>query len=725
VAVCGAIAPFLHASPTGIVTLDWAWSIVFAAGAAYLGTTSKRGSLLAVVGLAVLSARTGGAITFAALGLGFAILSTRHLRRRAVLARGAAAGAGVLSLLAGGGRLSWLHLAIVSGAIAVLLLGSAYRSARPRARRQLRWLAAAAVAGGVAIAGLAGLGLAANAHRVDVGTSELRLGLAAARAGLPDEASQHLAIAEASLRSARDGVNRWGAPAFAFPVASQNLRAVTSVLRRVEVSAGDAVRAAMAATDDQLVVTDGQMDLAAVSRLANPLRRLSRSLGDVLHQIGTFDDMPIVPQLRDKLDLLRHEASRAHHDARLGSEAATSMPVALGRDAPKRYLVVFTSPSEARGRFGFPSSFAEVTLDDGRIQLGEHGSTSQAFGTFEATVPQEQQGEPGLRPYVPYGAGSSLLSSTIPPDFRVVARTLTDIWEQTGRPPLDGVVRFDPESLAALMESTGPVQVAGVPDPLTPDNLVEFLQVGQYVQLHSSTAARREVLDTVAEVTFERLQTADLPSPRVLFARFGPLARAGHLQADASGSSVAGLLGRAGIDGRFDGPTSDGLMVTTVNRLGNKVDAFLQTALQYSGTASRGRAATTAKVTVTNGAPSSGLPDYVIGSFVQPAPSAGTNRGTVLIYTALPASRIDAGGGRFLESTQTQGWWLHEVEVEVPPGGSVTITLDLAGDLPPGPYELLVAPGGGTRPTDVAVDLTAAGRQVRHRGRADTPLVLG
>jgi hypothetical protein len=56
---------------------------------------------------------------------------------------------------------------------------------------------------------------------------------------------------------------------------------------------------------------------------------------------------------------------------------------------------------------------------------------------------------------------------------------------------------------------------------------------------------------------------------------------------------------------------------------------------------------------------------------------------------------------------RTGGRWLYQVLVELPPGGRSTVELHLSGELAPGPYRLVLDPGGGVTPDvyDVSVDV--------------------
>jgi hypothetical protein len=726
IAASAVLAPFAGASPVGTTALDGLWSAAFAALAAWLGVRAKRGPLIAAAVAAVLGVRSGSALAFAAVAVLAAAASTRNLKRRAVFARGAAGGASALALLSTSGHASPVVWVPMSAVVVAALVASGYASSSTDERRALRWggIAVAvycAVASGSAIVGVAG-----RAHTVDAGTLELEAGLSSARRGDIAGAQEHLDRARAALATARRDIGRWGVLGRIVPVTSQHVRAVTGVLDRVEAATSFAGQAASAARDDALEVTAGRIDLDAVRELRGPLGRVERALREVVAEVDEHDGGPLLPALRDRLEDLRDQAARAQRDAAAGAAAVEVMPDVLGGAGERHYLVLFTSPSEARGRFGFPGSFAEVSFDDGRMLLGEHGPTSKAFQTLTASV-DGVDGDPQVRPYVPYGVTDQMLSTTIPPDWPTVARLAADLWEQSGRVEVDGVLRFDPSSLASLMAFTGPVSVPGLPAPLTSGNVEQFLLLGQYTDFPDpNPKERREVLDTVASATFERLETADLPAPRHLVDLFGPVVQEGHLQIALEGRTPMALMDRFGLSGRFVPPSSDGLMVTTVNGLGNKIDAFLSKRIRYTGRADDGSVDAELEIELTNGAPASGLPDYVIGSFAQPAPPKGTNAMSVFIYTATPGTDVEVDGkpAQVTSGRTADGWYVHQLTTSIPAGSSAMVTMRVRGDLRPGPYTLQIEPGGGPGPDDVTVDLALGDRRLELHQKAERPALL-
>jgi hypothetical protein len=721
-------APLAGASPVGIGLLDIAWSMAIATAAAYIGSTSKRGPLLLAGLVAVVSSRSFFGVIVAIVAVVLGALSTRNLRRRAFFARAAAGGLTAVSLLSSGRELPlWWTIAAIVGAGGPILV-SGYRGAPAHLRRRVWWTGTGVAIYVLGSTGLAAIGAATAAKHVDRGTVALQVGLAAARQGDVAGAAAQLGVAEAELDRAASSVQRWGAPGRLVPLTGQHVVALADVLDGMAEVADQAAGATAVAASNDLSVRTGRIDLDAVEALAQPLRRLAVRLGEVVADARESADDPLVPPVKDRVRRLEQEADRAWRDAAIGAEAAATMPSLLGAEGRTRLLVLFTSPSEARGRFGFPGSFAELTFNDGRLTLGEHGTTSAVFARLRPDQSAFDIRDPAIAPYVAYGPTQTFLSATIPPDFRTVGRLAAELWRQSGRDPVDGVVRMDPRSLGALLAFTGPIGLTDVTQPLDARTLEEFLVFGQYVQFDQRNAPRREVLDLAAEITMRRLQSSDLPPPRQLIDVFQPLVQQGHLQVVALDARTNAFFDAIGLSGAFDPPAGDGLAVTNVNVTGNKIDAFLNRTVRYEAQIEDGRLHGTVSVELHNEAPADGLPFYVIGSATQPPLPLGTNRTTLVVYTSRPATEVlvDGVSTRF-RSDLSGGRWVQQLVVELPPGATKHVELAIEGDWS-GPYELRIEPGGGVRADEYSVEVRPNGsdseKMVTFRGRVITPTTL-
>lgn len=716
-AAVSGIATLAH--PTGVLVLDQLWCAALAAAGAYLGSYARRGPLLVALAAAALFAPDRLTMVPVILGLVATVASTSDLRRPAPFLRATGGGAAVCALLVASSYDRAASTSLLAWAVVLAPLLASSLSQLPTTVRRRVLIGAGATAAALAVAGMvAGLGALSARRQVDRGVAALDRGLAAARAGDVELARSQLAVASQALDIAANDIGTWGLASWVVPGAAQNVRAVAGVLDAAASAADRAEDAAGVIDDEALSVDGGALDLEAVAALVEPLEGLRTALESADGELRSAASEPLLPMVRSRLDRIGPDLRRALDDARTSAQAAAVVPEMLGADGPRRYLVLFTSPTEARGRFGFPASYAVVTAEAGRIEL----EVAQGIATLQGNTVADQStmpvDQPDVAPYVAYGATANWRQVTVVPDFPTVATLARELWRQTGTGEIDGVLRLDTTALAALVGFTGPVRVEGRAAPLTADTLTQYLDFDQYVEFEDESSARRQdVLEELAGTVFDALLLADLPGPRGLADVLGPMVDQGHLNLAGFDSDAAALLDAIDLSGRFGPPTTpDALMVAGTNITGNKIDAFLRRTVDYQAVVlDDGTIDATARVTLANEAPADGLPAYVIGSALpaEDAPPPGTNKTVLLVWSPFPLAGATIDGTEVAAtSNQTGGWWVHGIDVDVPPEGQAVVELRLNGAAAaPGRYELEVRPGGGARPDDLLVSVHDADGQ--------------
>ena len=150
-----------------------------------------------------------------------------------------------------------------------------------------------------------------------------------------------------------------------------------------------------------------------------------------------------------------------------------------------------------------------------------------------------------------------------------------------------------------------------------------------------------------------------------------------------------------GLDGSLpDADGGDFLSLVSQNSANNKIDVFLERELTYDVAYDPDTGATeaTATIELRNDAPGSGLPDAVIGNNDQGLPF-GTNRLFLSLYSPLQLeeARLD-GQAQPMESQQELDRWVYSTFIELGPGQTRTLELDLVGQLDPShDYRLTLA----------------------------------
>ncbi len=607
-----------------------------------------------------------------------------------------------------------LHLPEIGGfggsaiAAAIVFVVLAVAGLRPRSRRTKRIVgygAVFAVELAVIFSGLAAGAMVRSRHQLASATDDVRLALRTLDDGDVDGAR---ALFERAGEQLADGASRldalWTKPGLLVPVVAQHQRAAADLAD----GAADLVAVAngtLARIDPGTArLTGGRFDVSAIDAMAPPLAELVVATDRFDRRLTRSRSEWLAAPVTERLDELEAELDENLPRLRTMSRSVSAASVLLGTDESQRYFVAFVTPSEARPGGGHLGNFAELTIDAGQLELSKVGRTRELLDRSADPAARVITGPPEyLERYGIFGAGGGGAPAkpewwqlvTISPDFPSVAQVMAELYPLTGAEPVDGVISIDPSGLAALLRITGPVSVGEPPTVLSADNVVNYLQRDQYALVDAiGNEERGELLGEAARAAFAQLLVTPDIDPVVFLRTLGDAVASGHLRMWSGDPFVQSVFESVGAAGSFelDAP-SDALAVTQLNSGGNKLDAFLDRRITYTAAfdSSTGAITAQARVELTNTAPSSGLPDYVIGSVI--GDPTGTNRSYVTLYTPHEVTGVSVDGVAVTPSDAAAGtelgWNFVEWEVIIPSGATVVVEYELAGSLPTSvPYSL-------------------------------------
>lgn len=689
--VSGVVAALDGVNPTGSEWVDRPLVGVVVAAATWAAASAAWWAVAAAAGIAAAAAIDPLMTVIGAIG--FVVGLWIGLRQRDLGTVRCLVGAIALNVLVRSELEGFLGASAAVGiTTGVLLFALGVR----RRRRPLRRAAWTATGAALAVAMIAAFGFGAAAVSA---RSLLNDGQRLATEGIDDlgrgdfqQASTKFNEAGRAFNRASEQLDRpWALPARLVPVMAQNVDTVSDLAD----AAGDSssqLGSSLAQIDpDMLRLTAGRIDIAAIEAIAGPLGDVQASLASLDATVADADSPWLIDPVQSRIARLGNDIDDNEQQLANAVTAAELAPAMLGRDGARRYLFIFTTPAEARGLGGFMGNFAEVSAVDGQISVERFGRTGELnvggpdpFGRV-VSGPSEWLAQWGRYGFV---SGSNGTTSAVPwsnitmsPHFPSTAQVIAELYPQSGGQPLDGVFAIDPYVLGALLEFTGPVQIESTSQELNADNAVEFLLRDQY--LIDDTPERIDLLEQVSEVTIDRLLAGALPNPVDLAGALGPFAAEGRVVGWSANADEQGLFEAISFSGglpALDG--ADGLAVVVNNAGGNKIDVYLEREVTYRAAVDpeTGQVTATLELVLTNAAPTSGLPDVVIGNLVGQPP--GTNRSLVSILTALPVLAASRDGSPIMvEPGIEHGWNTSRVRVTIPPGAQTTLTLTLGGPL--------------------------------------------
>lgn len=698
------------ASPVGSTAADVAWTAAFAALVTMATARARRWTWFWLIATTAVLTGLGGWTALPLVAALVLALWSAQTTERDRLA-GAAVGALVVQAMLRADPVGFHGLpSLVAAAITLPVLVSAYRSSPRRLRRrQVRSALALAVL--VALAGIGALmaGLSAQAP-IDDAVTNARRGSSLLQEG---ELSEAAARFEASSAAFRDASNAVGAPtswpARFVPGMAQQVDAVDELAGVGADIADTAALVAVEAPYQRLKTSAGQIDLVSLERMRAPLARADRALRTGEERAGAIDNPWLVAPIATELDDLRAELSDRADEISLASEGVALAPGLLGATGDRQYLLLFTSPAETRELGGFVGAYGVLEARAGKLDLIESGS----IGDLNRLVPEgglDLDVAPAYEArYAAYNPARFFQNLTLVPDLPTVAAASRDAYEQVRGRKVDGVMVIDPAGLASLLELTGPVRLDGPPGRIGPDDVEQYLLRTQYESFEGANADRRDALVDVADATFDQLTSMDLPGPARLGRVLGPAVDGEHLAFFPFLQAEQDLFSRLGtLDPFTTSADSDHLSVRTTNNGPNKIDSFLRRTVDAKVLVdpSSGEVRSTVTVVLTNEAPASGLPDYVIGNSGGSPP--GTNEMTLAVYSKLgltdltiDGAQANAGPSRAFDGNA------YDVRVDVPPGGTRTVVFELAGTPPSTrPYRLAVDPQPLARPDRFTLDVS-------------------
>jgi len=263
-------------------------------------------------------------------------------------------------------------------------------------------------------------------------------------------------------------------------------------------------------------------------------------------------------------------------------DGAMLAPGLLGASGPRTYLIVAQNNQELRPTGGFISGVGELRIEEGRLDSPRF---SDSYAVDNLEVPHELAPPDLQRTML---AQLWLFRDTNwDADFPTSARRALKVYARDRGVQADGVIALDLSALQRLVDAVGPLQVEGIAEPVTGQNVLPVIQA-QWSEggggwdpewwLH-----RKDFMGQIAKAAMERLTTGQGLQPLKLAQTLKQALDEKHILIFLADPQAACLLRGRNWDGALVPPSSpsDALLVVDSNVGFNKVDANVARAIRY------------------------------------------------------------------------------------------------------------------------------------------------
>jgi hypothetical protein len=457
---------------------------------------------------------------------------------------------------------------------------------------------------------------------------------------------------------------------------------------------------------------DGTLDVDAFQKAASAASAVQHRLANAERLLESSSDSLLLPQVsRARRDFVTAVAS-AGREANTVVALTSLLPKALGAEGARSWMVGAANTAELRGRSGYLGAFAILKTDRGHIALSAFQGVEKlpvlatAFSGPDVAVEYRDHSRT-------LGGLNAWPNLTMSPNFPSGADLLLSRLQASGGPVAGGAISLDPTALSYLMEVTGPVQVAGVPDILTARNVVDWALNRIYALDAAHQDQRKATLADIAQAVWQRVLTSQ-GSPLPLGHALGRALREGHLLVYSSDRSEQADFSSLGITGEVNKNPGDYLMVLTQNFGENKMDYYMQREVAFRGRpAADGSLDVNLRITLHNAAPAgAALTDFVGGARPHLGLPANTGRSYLSVFVPstarLKTVAVDGAAAKDVDNGPELGRRYFATPVDVAAGLSVSVVFSytVPGAFAGGLYRLSVQNQATVHPDRLSVDVT-------------------
>lgn len=203
-----------------------------------------------------------------------------------------------------------------------------------------------------------------------------------------------------------------------------------------------------------LMGDDGTVNVDALSTLVDAVNQAQPVFERCAQAVNEMGDAEL-EQVNGPLVKAREKLNSLNEKVTLLAQVASQLPDMLGASGPRTYLLIAQNNSEIRSTGGFPGSRGLITVDNGRIGVGDFEDVGEHFDESDPLPLTDEETNVLVNIMGTY-ANVAPGDVNASPSFPRAAQLMQEAWSrQNDGMTVDGVVAFDPVFLQSLLALTG------------------------------------------------------------------------------------------------------------------------------------------------------------------------------------------------------------------------------------------------------------------------------
>ncbi len=256
-----------------------------------------------------------------------------------------------------------------------------------------------------------------------------------------------------------------------------------------------------------------------------------------------------------------------------------ALAMAMRGQGEVNYLVIFQNTLELRPTGGFIGNFAEVTLNNGRIQdYNIYNTNLFDYGKPGVEAPEPYKNMLGLQQM-------QLRDANWAPNFPTTAQQIIDLYKlEGGTKDIDGIIAINASVLPEILKIIGPVSIDSIDEELNADNILLALQYELnfgFLEKGISRDARKEPIKDLAFEIDNKISKSSVFTLYVLGETLLQQANQKQIMLWSQNDNIQSNITQLGWDGAIDiNSQKDYLKVVDANLGALKTDYYMKRSIK-------------------------------------------------------------------------------------------------------------------------------------------------
>lgn len=279
----------------------------------------------------------------------------------------------------------------------------------------------------------------------------------------------------------------------------------------------------------------------------------------------------------NKINLIKQEIESGKNSLYELDRLLTILPVLMGQNEDRIYLVIFQNNNELRATGGFIGSYAKITVGEGKIKEIKVDDVYNPDGQLqsEEIAPEPLKEHLGVTYW-------SMRDANWSPDFSIASQDIERFYNEATKEDISGIIAIDLHTIEKLLESLGSIHPLGYDEEINASNFFERAEYYSEIGFTPGSTGKKDFLGACSEELLAKLKALPPYSFAAVLRSLYSSVNERHILFAFEDQILSEMISNYHLGGQIAEANKDFLWIIDSNVGGNKSNYYLDRAFSQN-----------------------------------------------------------------------------------------------------------------------------------------------